>query len=160
VLFAGKVEGCSLQQFEAATGLELTDRDGSLREDLPPITTFLNRLLALPIALQNGLFEVFERLLAAKIEGAIAAGLYDVGVETVRAESLAVVARRTLYTHPASGAETQLFTVRRRDRSRLRRARAPARQRPVGSRRRPGAGAELDARRRRGGAPRAPDPSG
>src|SRR3954452_18010014 len=96
VLFAGKVEGCSLQQFEAATGLELADRDGSLREDLPPITTFLNRLLALPIALQNGLFNVFESLLAAKIEGAIAAGLYDVGVETVRAESLAVVARRTL----------------------------------------------------------------
>ena len=118
VLFAGKVEGCSLQQFEAATGLELADRDGSLREDLPPITTFLNRLLALPIALQNGLFEVFESLLAAKIEGAIAAGIYDVGVETVRAESLAVVARRTLYTHPASGAETQLFTVRRRDRHR------------------------------------------
>ena len=118
VLFAGKVEGCSLQQFEAATGLELADRDGSLREDLPPITTFLNRLLALPIALQNGLFEVFESLLAAKIEGAIAAGIYDVGVETVRAESLSVVARRTLYTHPASGAETQLFTVRRRDRHR------------------------------------------
>jgi hypothetical protein len=36
----------------------------------------------------------------------------------VRAESLTVVARRTLYTHPASGAETQLFAVRRRDRSR------------------------------------------
>src|SRR4051812_15520102 len=84
----------------------------------PSLTTFLNRLLALPIALQNGLFEVFESLLAAKIEGAIAAGIYDVGVETVRAENLAVVARRTLYTHPASGAETQLFTVRRRDRSR------------------------------------------
>src|SRR3954465_9360543 len=118
VLFAGKVEGCSLQQFEAAAGLELADRDGSLREELPPITTFLNRLLALPIALQNGLFEVFESLLAAKIEGAIAAGIYDVGVETVRAESLSVVERRTLYTHPASGAETQLFRVRRRDRSR------------------------------------------
>ena len=60
LLFAGKVEGCSLQAFEAATGLPLTDQDGSLREELPPITTFLNRLLALTIDLQNTLFGVFE----------------------------------------------------------------------------------------------------
>ena len=70
LLFAGKVEGCSLQAFEDATGLRLTDQDGSLREELPPITTFLNRLLALTIDLQNTLFGVFEDLLRAKIEGA------------------------------------------------------------------------------------------
>ena len=70
LLFAGKVEGCSLQAFENATGLRLTDQDGSLREELPPITTFLNRLLALTIDLQNTLFGVFEDLLRAKIEGA------------------------------------------------------------------------------------------
>ncbi len=51
LLFAGKVEGCSLEAFQAATGLHLTDQDGSLREELPPITTFLNRLLALTIDL-------------------------------------------------------------------------------------------------------------
>ncbi len=70
LLFTGKVEGCSLQAFEDATGLRLTDQDGSLREELPPITTFLNRLLALTIDLQNTLFGVFEDLLRAKIEGA------------------------------------------------------------------------------------------
>ena len=53
LLFSGKVEGCSFQAFENATGLRLTDQDGTLREDLPPITTFLNRLLALTIDLQN-----------------------------------------------------------------------------------------------------------
>ena len=47
LLYAGKIEGCSLGAFEDATGLKLMDRDGSLLEDLPPITTFLNRLLAL-----------------------------------------------------------------------------------------------------------------
>ena len=96
----GKVEGCSLQAFEDATGLRLTDSDGSLREDLPPITTFLNRLLALTIDLQNTLFGVFEHLLRAKIEGAIASGTYDLGVETLTAESLIVTDRRTLYVHP------------------------------------------------------------
>jgi len=50
----------------------LTDRDGRLRDELPAISTFLNRLLALSIELQNTLFAVFEELLGAKIEGAIA----------------------------------------------------------------------------------------
>ncbi|MET4449262.1 hypothetical protein ABIB75_007575 [Bradyrhizobium sp. GM2.2] len=52
----GKVEGCSLERFEDATGLKLTDING-LRDDLPPITSFLNRLLALTIDLQNILFD-------------------------------------------------------------------------------------------------------
>ena len=117
LLYAGKVEGCSLQRFEDATGLSLTDRDGSLKEELPPITQFLNRLLALTIDLQNTLFEVFEGLLRAKIEGAIASGTYDRGVETISAESLRVAERRTIYTHPGTGAETQVFTVARRDRN-------------------------------------------
>jgi hypothetical protein len=104
------VEGCSLEVFQAATGLHLTDQDGSLREELPLITTFLNRLLALTIDLQNTLFSVFEDLLRAKIEGARASGTYDVGVETLTAESLVLTARRALYVHPETGAETQVFT--------------------------------------------------
>jgi predicted RNA methylase len=118
LLYGDKIVGCSLQAFEDATGLRLTDGDGSLREDLPPITTFLNRLLALTIALQNTLFGVFEDLLRARIEGAIASGIYDLGVETVRAESLIVVDRRPIYRHKATGAETQVFTIARRDRNR------------------------------------------
>src|SRR5712671_1018460 len=118
LIYGGKIEGCPLQTFEAATGLRLTDNDGSLREDLPPITTFLNRLLALTIDMQNTLFGVFDDLLRTRIEGAITSGTYDVGVETVTAESLKVTDRRTLYVHPHSGAETQVFTISRRDRNR------------------------------------------
>jgi predicted RNA methylase len=117
LLYAGKIEGCSLGEFEAATGLHLTDADGTLREELPPITTFLNRLLALTIDLQNVLFGAFEDLLRTRIEGAAAAGTYDLGVETVTAESLRIVERRTLYSHPATAAETQIFTILRRDRN-------------------------------------------
>jgi predicted RNA methylase len=117
LLFSGKVDGCSFQAFENATGLRLTDQDGSLREDLPPITTFLNRLLALTIDLQNTLFGVFEDLLRTRIEGAVASGTYDLGVETLTAESLIVTDRRTLYVHPQTGAETQVFTIRRRERN-------------------------------------------
>ena len=60
---------------------------------------------------------MFDGLLRAKIEGAIASGTYDRGVETITAESLTVAERRTIYTHPGTGAETQVFTVARRDRN-------------------------------------------
>ena len=61
---------------------------------------------------------MFEELLRTKIEGAVASGTYDVGVETVTAESLIVADRRAIYTHPQTGAETQVFTITRRDRNR------------------------------------------
>src|SRR5215467_8150103 len=98
LLVRGKIEGCSLQTFEDATGLKLTDANG-IRDDLPPITTFLNRLLALTIDLQNVLFTVFEQLLTVRIEGAIASGTYDLGLETLRAESFVIADRRTIHTH-------------------------------------------------------------
>ena len=117
LIYAGKVEGCSLEAFQNATGLVLTGEGGGLREELPPITTFLNRLLALPIDSQNLLFGAFEDLLHARIEGAIASGAYDHGVETITAKSLSIAERHTLYTHPGNGAETQLFVIARRDRN-------------------------------------------
>ncbi|MGH7098771.1 MAG: strawberry notch C-terminal domain-containing protein [Stellaceae bacterium] len=118
LIHAGRVEGCSLTAFEEATGLDLTGEDGSLKEELPPITQFLNRILALRIALQNTLFAVFEDLLEARIEAAIAAGSYDVGVETLTAESFSVAERTTVHTHAATGAETRCYRVLRRDRNR------------------------------------------
>jgi hypothetical protein len=119
LVYAGKVEGCSLTRFMEATGLDLTDQDGSLKEELPPISTFLNRILALPIALQNLLFEVFEGLMEAQVEAAIQAGVFDVGVETLVAESLVVTNRQTIAVHGKSGAETQLLTILRKDKTRI-----------------------------------------
>ncbi|WP_026607582.1 strawberry notch-like NTP hydrolase domain-containing protein [Methylocapsa acidiphila] len=117
LLVMGKVEGCSLGAFEDATGLKLTDTNG-IRDELPPITTFLNRLLALTIDLQNILFTAFEQLLTARIEGAIASGTYDVGLETLTAESFVVTGRQTIYTHRGTSAETRLLTITRRERNR------------------------------------------
>jgi hypothetical protein len=116
LLVRGKVEGCSLERFEDATGLKLMDANG-IKDELPPITTFLNRLLALTIELQNVLFTAFERLLNARIEGAIASGTYDAGLETLRAESFVVADRRVIYTHPGTGAETRLLTITERRRN-------------------------------------------
>ena len=158
LLVAGKVEGCSLQTFEDATGLKLTDSNG-IKDELPPITTFLNRLLALTIELQNILFTAFEQLLNARIEGAIASGSYDLGLETLTAESFVVTDRQTIYTHPGSwrgnppadhhpAREEPSRCARRRAGSSLRSARPSSRQQPVGPRRRANPGAERHARRR------------
>lgn len=116
LIVRGKVEGCSLGRFESATGLKLTD-EGGIKDELPPITTFLNRLLALTIELQSILFTAFEQLLDAKVAGAIASGVYDVGLETLTAESFVVAERTTIYTHPATGAQTRLLTITERRRN-------------------------------------------
>ncbi|TGP87939.1 MULTISPECIES: strawberry notch family protein [unclassified Mesorhizobium] len=118
LLHQGKIEGCSLTTFETVTGLSLTTDEGGVRDELPPITTWLNRLLALRIETQNLLFEVFEQLMTAKVEGAIAAGNYDKGLETITAESIVVTDRRTVYSHPVSGAQSHVLTVARKDRIR------------------------------------------
>ena len=120
LIVRGKIDGCSLQRFEAATGLKLMDTNG-IKDDLPPITTFLNRLLALTIEMQGILFTAFEQLLEARIDGAMASGTYDLGLETLRAESFRVTDRQVIYTHPTTGAETRLLSIteRRRNRPRL-----------------------------------------
>jgi hypothetical protein len=117
LLYRGQAACCPLERFQKATGLNLLDGDGSLREELPPITTFLNRMLALEIGLQNAIFAQFEELLEAQIDSAIAAGTYEVGLETIRAESLYVTDRRTIATHAATGSETRLYEVARKDRN-------------------------------------------
>ncbi len=114
-LWRGDIAGWPLARFEEATGLKLT-WEGSLKEELPPMPRFLNRLLALPIDEQNQLFAELEDRIAAGIEQAVEAGAYEVGVETVRADSLAAAGRETLYRHPGTGAATELVEIVRRDR--------------------------------------------
>lgn len=116
LIVRGSVQGCSLSRFEQMTGLKLMDANG-IKDDLPPITTFLNRLLALTIDLQGLLFSAFEQLLQARVDGAIASGTYDLGLETLRAESFTVTGRQVIYTHPATGAETRLLSISERKRN-------------------------------------------
>lgn len=113
LLVDGKVACCSYQTFVDATGLKLTDEDSTLKEDLPPMHTLLNRMLALTINLQNDLFAVLEGLIQAKVDAAVAAGTFDVGLETITAESLKIKHRHVIATHKA-GATTAVFEVLKR----------------------------------------------
>ena len=114
-LWRGHIEGWALIDFEEATGLKLT-WEGNLKEDLPPMPQFLNRLLALPIDEQNVLFAALETRIEANIEHAVEAGTFERGVETIAADSLSVADRETVFTHEGSGAETEIVEIARRDR--------------------------------------------
>ena len=113
-LWRGNIADWSLERFETATGLSLT-YEGGLKEDLPPMPKFLNRLLALPIAEQNALFAALEERIAALIAEAMESGSYDRGVETVHADSLVLASREPVFTHEATGATTELCEIKRRD---------------------------------------------
>ena len=115
-LARGDVEGWTLERFETATGLSLLTGEGAVREALPPMARFLNRLLALPIDDQNALFAALEVRIAAKVAEAVEGGVYEQGVETVRADSLVLESREAVFVHAASGAATALCAIRRRDR--------------------------------------------
>jgi len=114
-LWRGSIKGWNVERFQESTGLKIV-HEGGLKDELPPMPKFLNRLLALPIAEQNQLFAELEERIAANIEQAIEAGSYEVGVETVIADSLRVAGRETLYEHPGTGAATELVEIVRRDR--------------------------------------------
>ena len=113
-LWRGNIADWSLERFETATGLSLT-YEGGLKEDLPPMPKFLNRLLALPIAEQNALFAALEERIAALVAEAMESGSYDRGVETVHADSLVLASREPVFTHGATGAVTELCEIQRRD---------------------------------------------
>ena len=115
-LARGDVDGWTLERFETATGLSLLTGEGAVREALPPMSRFLNRLLALPIDGQNALFAALEVRIAAKVAEAVEGGVYEQGVETVRADSLVLESREAVFVHAASGAATALCAIRRRDR--------------------------------------------
>ena len=86
-LWRGSIKGWHVERFQDSTGLKIV-HEGGLKDELPPMPRFLNRLLALPIAEQNQLFAELEERIASNIEQAIEAGSYEVGVETVTADSL------------------------------------------------------------------------
>ena len=129
-LCRGAVPEWPLERFEEATGLKLT-YDGVIREDLPPMPRFLNRLLALPIAEQNALFAELETRIEAAIEQAVEAGTFERGVETIHADGLSVASREPLFEHEGSGAVTELVEIARRDRLEPLTADAALRQRDI-----------------------------
>ncbi|MBN2974304.1 hypothetical protein FHR20_004321 [Sphingomonas leidyi] len=111
LLVGGKLTSVSHSEFESRTGLELCDKDGVMRDELPPIQRWLNRILALPIALQNKIFDEFLSLVETRVSAARDAGRLDLGVETILVDTATLVDDTLLRTDPVSGATSHLLTI-------------------------------------------------
>lgn len=121
LLYRGKLASTTLSAFVEMTGLKLLDeQSGGLRDDLPPIQRWLNRLLALRISVQNAIFEEYMALIQARIDAARERGTLDIGVETIAVERIVRQEDQLLRTDPETGAETRLsrLELHRRRKSR------------------------------------------
>jgi hypothetical protein len=102
----------SVDEFEKQTGLALRIKDDEgrvtgIKQELPPITTFLNRLLSLKVDLQNKVFQAFSDRLDAVIDARQQAGLLDAGLETIRADKITKDHEQVVHTDKESGAQTK-----------------------------------------------------
>ncbi len=111
LLYDGKLEAATFADFVRQTGLRLERPEGGLTDNLPTIQRWLNRVLALPIAMQNGIFEEYLALIEARIEAAREAGTLDLGLETTKVDKCRVIADQLLRSDPVTGAETRLLSL-------------------------------------------------
>src|SRR3546814_4494569 len=69
LLHHGKLTSVTFEDFCHRTGLRL-EYEGELVEKLPLIQRWLNRILALPIAIQNAIFDEYLGLVETRIDAA------------------------------------------------------------------------------------------
>ncbi len=110
-LVRGDCPAMSYDEFTNWTGLKLTTPEGVMLEELPPIQRFLNRVLALPIAMQNAIFAEFMEKIELATERALAAGTLDVGLETLRGDRITAGAAQELRVCDKTGAITSLVPI-------------------------------------------------
>ena len=76
------------------------------------ITTFLNRILALPVDEQNRVFGAFEAERDRMYTAAIESGTLDRGLENVKADKIDIADEEVVYTDPKTGAETKYIRAK------------------------------------------------
>ena len=116
LLAEGKLRSVNFGDFQQLTGLDLEGEGGGLKEELPPIQRWLNRILALRIALQNAIFDEYLGLIEARVEAAREAGTLDVGVESITAERITILERTVIRRDPVTGAETEILRLETEER--------------------------------------------
>lgn len=106
------------------TGRQLLERMGLIKRNLQgqlgvmnnsdsmDVSRFLNRILALHVGEQNGVFNRFYEYYQQAIEMARNKGTFDPGVTKVKGTDIVLKSKpETLYVEPTSKAETQLVTL-------------------------------------------------
>jgi hypothetical protein len=110
----GQLQGLTYNELLINTGLDdkVDPNTGMLGEkSIPETSQFLNRMLSMPLHIQETVFEAFISRMEEKIDVAIQRGELDAGLETVKAISTKVVSEDVAYVDPKSGAETKLIDL-------------------------------------------------
>ena len=98
----------SFQDVTKQMGLNLIDTDGAFNESkIPGVPQFLNRLLSLKTDMQNAVFGEFEERLIEAVEYAKQRGLYDEGLQTIKALSIIKTRDDIVFEDKNSGAKTR-----------------------------------------------------
>lgn len=80
--------------------------------DLRNVPKFLNRILSLKVEDQNKVFNDFYSLLNDMTETAIQNGTLDRGMESVKADKIEVIDKKTVHVDERTGAETQYVQMK------------------------------------------------
>ncbi len=106
-LYADKTN-LSFQDVTRQMGLSLTGPDGGFDESkIPSIPQFLNRLLSLTTDMQNDVFAEFEQRLVETVEYAKQRGMYDEGLQTIKAVSIQKTRDDIVFEEKNAGAKTR-----------------------------------------------------
>jgi len=108
----GSAECMTAEAFQAKTGIAFEDGNGDRKasENLPPMHTFLNRVLSLRIEDQNRIFADLDAILQSLLERAAHNGELDRGIEDIAADDVTLVSDEILRTDTATGAHTRLLS--------------------------------------------------
>lgn len=105
---------------EDGLGMRTLERMGVLNKEKTAVREsyagnveqFLNRIMVLPVDIQNRVFDLFYDRYLEVVETAKQQGAFDFGVEEIRARNLRRVAEpETLFVDPASSARTMLHEL-------------------------------------------------
>ncbi len=106
-LHRGKT-GLDFQDVTKNMGLNLMDENGAFTDSkIPEIPQFLNRLLSLKTDQQNAVFTEFENRLVEAVEYAKQRGIYDEGLQTLKALNIVKTRDDVAYEDQKTGAQTR-----------------------------------------------------
>ena len=105
--------GLTLDMLEEMLSLSMRDEEGNFSAgQVPEITQFLNRMLALPFSWIGILFNAYMEQLQGVLDYHRQNNTLDVGTETIPAQSAESISQQVVHTDPTSGAESVLETIK------------------------------------------------
>lgn len=112
-IFDEKIEGMGIGQLEGDLQLLIVDsQTGGLSSNLPDMSQFLNRLLAVRVKRANEYFDALTDRISDKVEIAREAGTLDVGTENLVGTSIIKTDDQVVYVDPDSKSTVRYVTIK------------------------------------------------